>query len=47
MKKVDLQKEGYNPTEITDILYYLDSSGTYTALTRDAYEKIDSGAIRL
>lgn len=47
MKKVDLQKEGFNPTEITDTLYYLDSSGTYSPLTRDVYEKINSGAIRL
>lgn len=47
MKKVDLQKEGFNPAEITDTLYYLDSSGTYSPLTREVYEKIDSGAIRL
>lgn len=47
MKKVDLQKEGFNPAEISDTLYYLDSSGEYSQLIKDVYEKINNGTIRL
>ncbi|XP_044752462.1 long-chain fatty acid transport protein 4 isoform X2 [Coccinella septempunctata] len=47
LKKVDLQKEGFDPSTTTDNIYYLDSSGSYSLLTKDIYNKIDSGSIRV
>ncbi|XP_045470323.1 long-chain fatty acid transport protein 4-like isoform X1 [Harmonia axyridis] len=47
LKKVDLQKEGFDPSQTTDNIYYLDSSGFYSLLTKDIYNKIDSGSIRV
>lgn len=48
MRKVDLQKEGYNPAVVTDKLYYLDQKlDKYVPLGNEEYEKIVSGAIRL
>jgi solute carrier family 27 (fatty acid transporter), member 1/4 len=46
MKKVDLQKEGYNPTTISDPIYYLTTKGTYEILTTEIYEKIEKSEIR-
>lgn len=45
LKKVDLQKEGFEPKKIKDRLYYL-SNGKYEELTQEAYEAIQSGKIR-
>lgn len=45
LKKVDLQKEGFEPKKIKDRLYYL-YNGKYEELTQDAYELIQSGKIR-
>ncbi|KPJ11958.1 Long-chain fatty acid transport protein 4 [Papilio machaon] len=48
LKKVDLQKEGYDPTIIKDKIYYLDTkSEKYISLGPDEYEKIKTGQIRL
>lgn len=47
MKKVDLQKEGFDPTRIKDNIYYLDGQGKYALLTVDGFEKINEGKIRL
>ncbi|XP_065172047.1 long-chain fatty acid transport protein 4, partial [Atheta coriaria] len=48
LKKVDLQKECYDPNVIKDKLYYLDAkTGQYQPLTPDVFEKINSGVIRL
>ncbi|XP_075213342.1 long-chain fatty acid transport protein 4-like [Lycorma delicatula] len=47
MKKLDLQKQGFNPSEIKDKLYYLSPSGSYLELTEDVYANIETGKIRL
>ncbi|XP_063529147.1 long-chain fatty acid transport protein 4-like [Cydia strobilella] len=48
MKKVDLQKEGFNPSVIKDKLYYLDLKlDKYLPLGPEEYEKIGKGQIRL
>lgn len=48
MKKLDLQKEGFDPSSIKDDLYYLDSKlGRYVPLKLEEYNKIVSGMIRL
>lgn len=48
MKKVDLQKEGYNPSVIADKLYYLDLKLVkYLHLGPEEFRKIESGEIRL
>lgn len=48
MRKVDLQKEGYNPSIVKDKLFYMDSkSEQYVPLGNEEYEKIVSGQIRL
>lgn len=47
LKKVDLQKEGFNPRVITDKLYYLNAkSQQYEHLTVEIHEKILSQEIR-
>lgn len=47
MKKNDLQKEGFNPSPLTDKIYYLDSTGVYSPVTPEVYDKINSGLIRV
>lgn len=47
MKKTDLQKEGFNPNIVTeDSIYYL-NNGVYSLVTKDVFEQINSGKIRL
>uniref|UniRef100_A0A0A1XF88 long-chain-fatty-acid--CoA ligase n=1 Tax=Zeugodacus cucurbitae TaxID=28588 RepID=A0A0A1XF88_ZEUCU len=46
LRKVDLQKEGYDPNVIRDELYYKTASGRYETLTSDIFDKINNGAIR-
>lgn len=47
LKKLDLQKDSYNPNGITDKVYYLNSrSNEYELLTPEIYEKINSNEIR-
>lgn len=47
LKKVDLQREGFNPNDIKENIYYLDSNGNYALLTAESFDKINSGVIRL
>lgn len=46
LKKLDLQKEGFDPNKIEDSLYYLAGSGKYTKLDKNIYEAILSGNVR-
>lgn len=47
LKKLDLQKEGFNPNHITDKLYYLNiKNSTYEPLTTEIYNKIGNQEIR-
>ncbi|KAL5288342.1 SLC27A4.2 family protein [Megaselia abdita] len=46
LRKVDLQKEGFNPNEIKDRLYYLASTGKYEVLTPEIYKKIYENVIK-
>ncbi|XP_069360638.1 long-chain fatty acid transport protein 4-like [Maniola hyperantus] len=48
LRKVDLQKEGYDPNRVKDKLYYFDPKlNKYVSLGLEEYEKIVSGKIRL
>ncbi|GBP23086.1 Long-chain fatty acid transport protein 4 [Eumeta japonica] len=48
LRKVDLQKEGFDPSKIKDNLYYLDvKSEKYLSLGAEEYQKIITGQIRL
>lgn len=48
LKKVDLQKEGYDVTQIKDDVYFLNSKDMkYEKVTKDLFEKIQSGQIKL
>ncbi|KAK3088224.1 hypothetical protein FSP39_016340 [Pinctada imbricata] len=47
LKKVDLRKEGYNPSQVKDRLYFYDSKALqYSPITPAAYSDICSGKIR-
>lgn len=46
LKKVDLQKEGFNPSTITDSIYYLTPRGGYEELTDEVYTKIQNNVVR-
>lgn len=46
LKKVDLRKEGFNPSIVKDPLYCL-ISGRYQPITEQVYNDICSGKIRL
>lgn len=46
LKKLDLQKEGYDPSQINDRLFYLTSKGTYDRLETSIYDQIVKGEIR-
>lgn len=47
LKKLDLQKDGFDVGMIKDQLFYLSNSGVYEELTLEAYKDILSGKIRL
>ncbi|XP_014278846.1 long-chain fatty acid transport protein 4 [Halyomorpha halys] len=47
MKKLDLQKEGFDPSIIRDKLYYYSPEGVYEPLTQEVFAQIQSGKIRL
>ncbi|KAG8230143.1 hypothetical protein J437_LFUL010394 [Ladona fulva] len=47
LKKVDLQKEGFDPMTIKDNLYYQAASGKYEPINPDVYDQIQNGKIRL
>lgn len=46
MKKVDLQKDGFDPSVISDSIYYL-NGGEFSPVTKEIYEQINAGKIRL
>ncbi|CAH0557667.1 unnamed protein product [Brassicogethes aeneus] len=47
LKKNDLQKESFNPGTISDKISYLDNTGSYSPVTPEVYDKINSGLIRV
>ena len=48
LKKVEYRKEGFNPSTISDRLFYLDArAGLYKPLTPEAYSDINMGKIKL
>ncbi|KAL1123801.1 hypothetical protein AAG570_001572 [Ranatra chinensis] len=47
MKKLDLQREGFDPSKIKDKLYYTASNGAYEPLTPEIYSQIETFKIRL
>lgn len=46
LKKLDLQKEGFDPNQVDDSLFYLASNGKYTKLDKAIYEGILNGNVR-
>ncbi|KXJ79609.1 hypothetical protein RP20_CCG028499 [Aedes albopictus] len=46
LKKIDLQKEGFDPNVIEDALYYLSPKGSYESLTKEVFDQINRGEIR-
>ncbi|EDW52460.1 long-chain fatty acid transport protein 4 [Drosophila sechellia] len=46
LRKVDLQKEGYDPNAIKDSLYYQTSKGRYELLTPQVYDQVQRNEIR-
>ncbi|KAK4297268.1 hypothetical protein Pmani_030309 [Petrolisthes manimaculis] len=48
LKKVTIQKEGFDPTIVKDPLYFLDAKlKTYVPLTIDLYQTITAGKVRV
>ncbi|XP_027840257.2 long-chain fatty acid transport protein 4-like [Aphis gossypii] len=47
LKKLDLQRDGYDIGRVKDQLYFYNSKGIYQELTSEAYSDILSGKIRL
>ena len=48
LKKRKLQKEGFNPRDISDPLYFVDGDhATYIPLSQELYDKIVNGQLRL
>ena len=46
-RKVELVKEGFDPDEVSDPIWYFDpDTGKYEPLTPDAFETIKSGAVK-
>lgn len=46
LKKLDLQKEGFDPNVIEDALFYLSPKGSYESLTKEIFDQINRGEIR-
>ncbi|XP_037825992.1 long-chain fatty acid transport protein 4-like [Lucilia sericata] len=46
LRKVDLQKEGYDPYKLSDALYYQTPKGKYEPLTKEIYDKICRNEMR-
>lgn len=46
LRKVDLQKDGFDPNKIADTMYYQTPKGRYEPLTAEIYEKINKAEIR-
>ena len=48
MKKVKLVEEGFDPSLISDPMYFLDPQRkTYVPLTENIYASISAGAVKL
>lgn len=48
MRKVDYQREGFDPAQVQDGIYLLDAaSQSYVPFTSDLYEKLKNGELRL
>jgi len=47
MKKLDLQRDGFDPVQIKDKLYYWNTCDAYESLTEEIYNHILSGKIKL
>lgn len=47
LKKKDLQEDGFDPKRIQDKLYYFDSKLGYQLLTKEVFDEIQSGKIKL
>ncbi|XP_025198845.1 long-chain fatty acid transport protein 4-like [Melanaphis sacchari] len=47
LKKLDLQRDGYDITRVKDQLYFYNNKGIYQELTSETYSDILSGKIRL
>ena len=48
LKKRKLQKEGFNPRDINDPLYFVDhETSSYIPLTQELHDKIVSGLLKL
>ncbi|XP_065076114.1 long-chain fatty acid transport protein 4-like [Ochlerotatus camptorhynchus] len=46
LKKLDLQKEEFDPNIIDDAIFYLSPKGSYESLTQEVFEQIKRGEIR-
>ncbi|XP_014090864.2 long-chain fatty acid transport protein 4 isoform X1 [Bactrocera oleae] len=46
LRKVDLQKEGFDPSNIKDTIYFQTPKGRYELLTPEIYEKINRHEVR-
>lgn len=46
LRKVDLQRDGYDPNVITDPLYYQTANGKYEPLTKEIHEAINRNGVR-
>ncbi|XP_058455235.1 long-chain fatty acid transport protein 4 isoform X2 [Malaya genurostris] len=46
LKKIDLQKEEFDPNVVEDAIYYLSPKGNYESLTKEVFEQIKRGEIR-
>ncbi|CAL4059398.1 unnamed protein product, partial [Meganyctiphanes norvegica] len=47
LKKVDLQKEGFSPSDVSDKMYYLDPKNGFVPLDNELHQRIVSGEARL
>ncbi|KAI4486758.1 hypothetical protein M0804_006128 [Polistes exclamans] len=47
LKKKDLQDDGFDPKRIQDKLYYFDSKSGYQELTKEIFDQIQEGKIKL
>ncbi|CAG9854851.1 unnamed protein product [Phyllotreta striolata] len=48
LKKTDLQQDGFDPSKVSDNIYYLDSSrGSYEKVTKEIYTEINNGNLRV
>lgn len=47
LRKVDLQREGFDITKIKDTIYIVQRDGSYKKMTQDDFEMIQQGMFRL